>query len=394
VIYTAAAVARATASHPASPGGDESVAYQIDAAHDGEQAHDALRPPLRVRWSRSFPGEVSYPLIAQREVFVVSLPASAGQPVQVVALSAQTGAKRWAFNAPSSRAFATIAYDNSEVFLQDDQGAIHALDASTGRQRWNTTIDRGAVLDSEPTAYRGVLYTDGPGGILYALNERSGRLLWQRRFANGFGGERSSPVVQGPTVYVTFDCEQVYAFDRITGRERWQHTGSCASAFGRTAALHNGLLWDRNESGPQDVLAARTGALVGHFDLSLIPAFACRLAFFLAAATPFTPSNLPLTARNLATGVQLWSFSGDGGLVTAPVTVGAYVYVASSSGTLYALATPTGRVAWSGRLAQAPYYPDEHDLEILQGFGAAEGLLVISEQNVLQAFTSLRPRAK
>jgi outer membrane protein assembly factor BamB len=378
----------AAAAIASRAGADEAVAYQLNGAHDGEQAVDPLRPPLRVRWTRSFADSVSYPLIAQGEVFVVAGTRSVAAPLQLVALNARTGAQRWMLPLPGYPSYASIAYDAGTVFVENYDGQILALDASSGRERWSTQLASGAALQSTPVADRGVVYINGPG--LYAVQERTGRVLWHRNFADAISGGRSSPIVEGQTVHVTFECGLAYALDRITGRVRWHAPGSCAGLSNQTGAVHNGLLWDRNEAGPEDVFAARTGALVGHFDLSLIPAFAGRLGFFLSASIPSDAPNQTLSARSISTGSVLWRFRGDGELNTPPITVGPYVYTASSTAHLYALHASSGGVAWSTTLAAGTGFPDEHDRSLLPGLAAGEGLLVVPEGNDLQAFAPMR----
>jgi hypothetical protein len=46
------------------------VAYQISASHDGFSSDTTISPPLSSRWTHTFAGPVSYPLIADGKVFV------------------------------------------------------------------------------------------------------------------------------------------------------------------------------------------------------------------------------------------------------------------------------------------------------------------------------------
>src|SRR3954471_9400083 len=72
----------------------QAVTIEADAAHTGNAAGAGLRPPLRRAWSRSLPGRVSYPVVADGRVFVIrQRPWPNGS--EVVALSTRTGRVLW-----------------------------------------------------------------------------------------------------------------------------------------------------------------------------------------------------------------------------------------------------------------------------------------------------------
>src|SRR3990170_4082627 len=77
----------------ASGAGGSAVAYQVDIAHSGVQVDDALVPPFALRWQVTLPGAISYPLIAQGLVFVVSGDNNA--PTTLYALDQLTGQAVW-----------------------------------------------------------------------------------------------------------------------------------------------------------------------------------------------------------------------------------------------------------------------------------------------------------
>src|SRR3954447_22970871 len=72
----------------------QAVTIQADAAHPGTAAGAGLRPPLRRAWSRSLPGRVSYPVVADGRVFAIrQRPWPTGS--EVVALAVRTGRVLW-----------------------------------------------------------------------------------------------------------------------------------------------------------------------------------------------------------------------------------------------------------------------------------------------------------
>src|SRR5579862_4843550 len=56
----------------ATAAGDEAVAYQIDATHDGNLTSTSIVPPLTQKWSRDLGGLMSYPIITGGRVFVTA----------------------------------------------------------------------------------------------------------------------------------------------------------------------------------------------------------------------------------------------------------------------------------------------------------------------------------
>ena len=108
------------------------------------------------------------------------------------------------------------------------------------------------------------------------------------------------------------------------------------------------------------------------------PAFGQTIGYFLQGGA--------LKALSLADGSTQWTFNGDNTLVTAPVLVNNYVFIAGTSGKLYMVDATTGAqlgVVTLGGAAYA-YLPTE----ILQpGMTAGDGLLVVPFASKISAFT-------
>ena len=83
----------------------------------------------------------------------------------------------------------------------------------------------------------------------------------------------------------------------------------------------------------------------------------------------------------------VWTFTGDGGLDTAPIVVGSTVYVGSSSGMIYGLSLTKGHVVWSANTGSSIDGPDEQNVsQPLTGLGAGQGLLVVPAGDQLVAY--------
>ena len=149
----------------------------------------------------------------------------------------------------------------------------------------------------------------------------------------------------------------------------------------------NGKLYVRDwTSSPPNIFDAATGNIVGSFTAGPAPAIGITTGFFLANGT--------LSAVDLATNAQKWSFTGDGSLVSAPIVVDQAVIVASSSGNLYALDVNTGYTTWQAKAPAAIAGPDEQDVsQPLTGLAVANGILVVPAGSTLVAYSIFGPPA-
>jgi outer membrane protein assembly factor BamB len=179
-----------------------------------------------------------------------------------------------------------------------------------------------------------VVYVGGSdsGGTLYAVRESDGAVLWTQPVSNG---DNSSPALNATDVFVSYACGLVYAFDQVTGEQ------------------------------------------VGTFQSDRAPAFADKTGLFLSGST----------LRAMIGRRTVWSFTGDGGLVTAPIVVGSTVFVGSSSGMLYGLDLRRGGVVWSTNVGASILAPDEQNVsQPHTGLGAGQGLLVVPAGTRLVAY--------
>jgi outer membrane protein assembly factor BamB len=351
----------------------QAVAYQIDYAHSGFATFGTpLTFPSSPTWSVTLNGQASYPLIAGGKVFVTT-------PTSLYALDELTGIVVWGPVAiPGTLSWIAHAYDHGKLFVVNYDGLLRSFDATTGQAGWSTQLPGQYAFSAPPTAVNGVVYVGGAGsgGTLYAVDESTGNVLWTAFVENG---DRSSTAVSSDGVFVSYPC-QVYKFDPLTGASLWHYAGPCEGGGGKTPAYANGLLYvrDPTSSPPDQVFDAASGTRVGSFTSTPIPALSTQTGYFLNAGTL---QGIDLTSHNV-----LWSFAGDGQLVSAPIVIDNRVIVGSGTGTVYALDAATGTQIWSGNAGAAISGPDEQNLPPLMGFGAGEGYLVVPAGSVLSAW--------
>jgi outer membrane protein assembly factor BamB len=236
---------------------------------------------------------------------------------------------------------------------------------------WTTTFPQGIAFETAPTAANGFVYLVGGSGgtILFAIDEASGSIVWQQFGQSGTG---STPAVTSQGVYISAACT-TDGFAPMTGVSLFADNSSCSGGGGFTAVVANNVLYSL---GGGIYVNATTGAQLGTFTADVVPAVNSTTAFFLQSGT--------LNAKALSGYSTVWSFSGDGGLVTSPIIVGQAVIVGSSSGQIYALDAATGTQLWTANAGGTIYSGNGN---VISGLAAGDGLLVVPAGNTLSAFT-------
>jgi outer membrane protein assembly factor BamB len=351
----------------------DAVAFQINPGHSGAVTFPSATLPATSTWSVTLDGPPSYALIMEGKV-VVTLPISGGS--EIIALDQATGAKVWGPVVLSGSASAT--YDQGQVFVSQcstSSGILQALDAATGNPKWSAMIGGYGGYGAPPTAANGFVYASTWSGTITAFDQSTGAIAW-----NSYASS-CSPAVTSDGVYLTY-TDMAEMLDSATGAAIWTAPQGGSGGGGATPVVANGLLFAPDGFAFYDgqVLDARTGALKGTYAASVPPAIGPELGFFLQSGT--------LRGIRLSNNTIVWSFAGDGNLVTSPILVNDVVFVGSSSGTLYALDAATGTPVWSQTLPGAiPSGPSWSTNRPYSGLSAGDGLLVVPAGNTLTAFT-------
>jgi alpha-tubulin suppressor-like RCC1 family protein/outer membrane protein assembly factor BamB len=382
-----AALLPTTAGHaathiPYSPG--ESVAYQVNAAHDGHLTTGAPALPLQKRWSRDLGGLVSYPIVAAGKVFVTATGAGGGYGTYLHAFDATTGATAWGPIPLGGLYFwSGLAYGGGRLYAVNYDGVLRAFDPATGAQKWIRQLPGQYAFSSEPTYADGIVYVGGAGsgGTLYAVSAVTGKVLWTRPVVNG---DHSSPAVSEEGVFVSYACPNAFAFEPVDGEPLWTYSNGCSGGGGRTPVVADGLVWVRDNAAGL-ALDARTGQLAQVHSSVTTPAFDGARGYFREGGS--------LVAREPRTQFPLWTFVGDGQLSSPPIVVGNHVYVGSVSGMLYAVDAVTGVSSWSANVGAPIKHPDEHNVSgPVTGLGAGHGLIAVPASNLLVAYGSATPQ--
>jgi outer membrane protein assembly factor BamB len=240
------------------------VAYQVGVSHDGFVDDEALAPPLTLRWSRELAGPISYPLIAEGKVFVTAID-DRSVPTNGTSLHAfdqATGETIWSRRISASL-WSNAAYDAGRIFVIDRSGLMQAFDATSGALLWSVSLYKSSetyAFSAPPTAANGLVYTSGsgigsPAGKLFAMRASDGSIAWTQPVAHG---DMSTPALSATSVFVSYRCGVVYAFDRTSGQPRWHNDGPCTGGGGKMPAYHDGKVYARDFTAGNEIIDAET----------------------------------------------------------------------------------------------------------------------------------------
>lgn len=354
-------------------------------------------PKLKVKWAFSYVGtKNTEPLIFGDRVFVGSLSG------KVYSLDAKTGCVHWRYDwrggARASMTIAPYAKAPSKyvLYVGDDRMNIHAIDAGSGKELWNSHIFEHKVgrITGSPTLYNNVLYVplsaseESQGnvaayecctfiGTVVAVSAEDGKVLWTQSILdkvtpkptrkNPAGTQMYGPaggaIWSAPTIdakrgqlyvstgdsYTEIDhpaSDAVVAMDLKTGKIKWVNQVLPKDNF--MSGTINGPLGERGPdfdfgSSPNLIAVAGKDMVITGNKSSIV-----------YAMDPDTGKTIwtsgKLGAGSAGGGVQ-WSTATDGKMVFAPL--------ADPPGRgkpgLFALDAATGKTVWS---VDAPIHAD------------------------------------
>jgi outer membrane protein assembly factor BamB len=330
--------------------------------------------PLTNRWTASFPGRVSYPVVADGRVFVVTDRASAQTGVQggsIYALDVNTGATLWGpLDHSSAYRWAAHTYANGRLFVITASGLLRAINPATGAVIWSVQMPGDMGYSAPPVAVNGLVYLSyGASGLMIAVRQEDGATLWTAPVANGMD---SSPTLSSNGLFVSYACD-TYRLDPLSGDKLWHYRGACASGGGGTTSVLAGdKLFASVSTGSGNAFTTfnvSDGAIVSGFAPGARPAVAGGTAYFVSSGV--------LRAVNIATNTTLWTYAADPTLVSAPLVIDNMVAVGSTTGAVYLIDAATGNPVWSGQAASGVNQTVEGAAVVPSGLGGGNGFLLV-----------------
>jgi outer membrane protein assembly factor BamB len=306
--------------------------FKGDAARRGEGVDGPDGAPV-LRWRFQAQGAVP------NQVSVGGKLAYASSDDGVLhALDVTTGAERWSYETDDPPLSGPVLDDGS-VYVFDGVGILHAIDARTGAERWRAT--HAVSNPSNATVGAGAVYVGSEFGDLVAIDDAAGTELW-RTAVSTTGGPVKTPAFAGGKVYVTAAGGGYVAVDATDGSVIWRHdTGDLETG---TAVVTDGIAYAAGSKGGSEgtlwALDAESGTERWRVELPIgNPAIADGVAYAMSA-------ELGVYALDAATGEQLWNFPVNGWTRPLGVADGVVYVPADSEHRVYAVDAATGDELW------------------------------------------------
>lgn len=339
-----------------------------DASHAGVAA-DAITPGQRLAWSYRTKGTflTGSPAIVAGVVYAGTRDENGEGNSAVHAVSQVTGKKLWSYTVPSS-VHGSIAVSGGIVYVPTLRGTLFALDAKTGTLLWRNDPQGAPEGNNQRTyGYYGVTVADGKvlfpyqtrfgeaaAGILLALDARTGQRIWASPMAGNTMSDGTPAVADGRVYVGNQDGSVVIAYDLKTGQKLWTGTDTLGGWQDGIPSAADGRVFIGSNNG----IVARdgaTGAVLWSYTSShpsLVSSGATPSAATIKGNTVYMsfPSGA-VTALNATTGAVIWDqlLPGSqyrGGSFTSPALSGNTLFVGANSGGFYALDAGTGQPRW------------------------------------------------
>lgn len=161
------------------------------------------------------------------------------------ALDSATGTLKWKFATGAMINQSGPALVNGVVYVGSRDGNLYAINALTGNQKWRFSAGGISLEQSSPTVANGIVYIGSwynisnfsQKGSLFAVDANTGQLVWEKLQNTGIS---SSPCVVNGRLYITADDLNLHALDAATGTTLWTKRVLANSA---SPAVSNGIVY-------------------------------------------------------------------------------------------------------------------------------------------------------
>lgn len=339
----------------------------------GNATHTATATPLagklQLAWTQNVGANIymTSPLIYNNKIYTASIDEDLKGQAYIYAFNGESGALVWKYQVRSSIKN-TIAIESGLVFAQDVQGNLYAVDAETGKLRWESKLPANglpALIDGL-VADQGIVYA-GSGKSLSAFEAETGKLIWRNEGWSQGEGTTSTLTVGNGILIGSVQWSALYGNDAKTGKMLWNISDYGLRNRGASAAMHSSLLYIISEKS-FFILEAQTGKIIVrkqlpyNLDVTSTPLLTEKEIIFgtadkglvaLDRQTLEVKWNTMVDDALIFTAPYTRSFSAT--IETSPVLAGNTVYAGASDGTIYAIDASTGLKLWKHKMG-APVF--------------------------------------
>ena len=215
------------------------------------------------------------------------------------------------------------------VFVGDEDGLFHCVDAATGIKRW-TFETEGEITSGANFAGDQVLF-GSHDATLYCLNRKDGSVLWKFKTQGPVNG---APVIAGAYTFVAGCDSSLHIIDLKNGKELVQV--DLDGQAGATAAVLGDNLYVGTMTNEFKAIDLRKKAVLWTYEPKRAQPFYGSAAVTDKLVVVGNRDKL-VHALNRGKGDIAWTFPTKGRVDSSPVVDGSRVYVGSSDGSLYVL---------------------------------------------------------
>jgi len=323
--------------------------YGGDAARVHVAAGSSLAPPFRVLWTFHARSLIEFPpAVGYGRLFF------ANNRGVLFAVGTRNGKRAWRVESGRCQA-ASPALADSVVYMAylnaqpcnrapspSLTGEVVAYRVGTGRVVWRRTI---GPSESSPVVVGGAVYVGDWNGRIWALDRRTGKLLWVTKLR---GEVKGGVAVSGNRLYVGDYSGHVYALDARTGTVRWQASaqprlGSTGTFYATPAAAY-GRVYVGATDGKVYSFGATSGKLRWSYGTG---GYVYSSAAVWHDGVYVGSYSHWFYCFDAATGAVRWKFEANGPISGSATVVAGRVYFSTLSGSTFGLDATTGAVVFT-----------------------------------------------
>lgn len=336
---------------------------------------------------------ISTPVVNSSGIYITY---PSDQSYEVVSkLDPQTHKPLWVYKGGPPDTETPTIYGNT-VYLnsisgQTDQAHLIALDANTGKVRWDALLKTnlttsGSFLDitTTPVVANGQVYLMNRLGVVFSLDAATGKQNWSyssdsSAMVNGTTYDGGAPVVNNGVLYGALH-NTYFAVNAKTGKQLWSHTLDASDQIFNALQVLDGIIYDTSyvNSGHHAGMSlqsyayafnAKDGKQLWKYPTQNWVTFPLSIAdghvYFIERSPDLTDSGIAhstLHALNLQ-GKEVWHKDYNTDVTGSPVADDGYVSVSEgtysqgqvTSYTLHVYNAANGNVAWEKNVVADPY---------------------------------------
>ncbi len=259
--------------------------------------------------------------------------------------------KKWSWHyGNSDRRFPTFLGDRSLFFCTGD--TLYAIDAATGKLKWKVQPDGG--IQSNPLEVNGVvmILVNASKLTLVGYDAESGKECWTSATADSVWGE-GHPMVAWSTA-VCFESREgtLYAVDSRTGRLLWSTQSSSREEGGLFPIAYQGIVvWNNGDLCAADAVTGETRWSIPRGKAPVAAFGAVPGAVWLTRK-----DSVLLTAVDLTTGKKKWELDviSDPSLWDGQSVLSGTSFLLCENDCLRNIDLTTGKVRWLRRFEAWP----------------------------------------